>query len=806
MGLPENNSNTLSLKSMLPVAPNEALTKGATYVGIDFGTSTTVVSIASIVNGEQKIKAFPIRLTQILADGTRYESEKMPSVIAWYNKKLLVGEGASNLKYTLTKGKDIWYSFKMELGEDLGAKYYNSEVCDIEGIKIRNPKDCARILFMYIRNLIDKYCADNGLSKNVKYAVSIPASFEANQRKELMEALETNGMTVAHQSLIDEPNAAFISYVHESEDSDRPLIISPHYNSKVLVFDFGAGTCDISILEIGKSVNGLYSNNISISKFLKLGGDDIDRYLTFNYIMPRLFEYNEVRSEDFLTSERQYIATQLYKIAEQLKVLLCKRIANKMYQFEIPANYKESKERETITVPVRIETTKGILKQNEFFLTVKELSDAMKVFMKKSRIATQIKGQDEYNNIFMSINSAIEKAKVERKEIDYVLLIGGSAQNPFIQETLKKEFEDSKLLVPEDLQTHVSKGAAIHSLLMNGMNKCIIQPITSEPILVITKDMSPRVIMPAGSVIPSDTCVIDDLVTTRDHQEVVELPICVGNAKKMLFNLKINLPEGVAVNTPVQLVMEISADKLLFAQASCMGIKCTVEPQNPFANKELTTEERIVLVAERQANLEAMQNNGFPTENGLINLRKAYEKAGQTFKAAETFERQTELYPNPDNYNNIGVLYNNAGVKDKAIEFYEKAYQNNPHSSTINFNLGHSLMDKDPQRARQLINAAYKANSTDGATMITLARLERKAGNVERARELENEAYDMLMKKWKTDTLAKHEYSWLSTVADRLGHKDVAKDVLQSQPGIGNEKYYDDDNLTRTRSNEIDIF
>ncbi|MBO7144954.1 MAG: Hsp70 family protein [Salinivirgaceae bacterium] len=790
---------------MLPTAPNEALMKGATYVGIDFGTSTTVVSIASIVNGEQKIKSFPIRLTQILEDGTRYESEKMPSVIAWYNKKLLVGEGASNLKYTLTKGKDIWYSFKMELGEDLGAKYYNSEVCDIEGIKIRNPKDCARILFMYIRNLIDKYCADNGLSKNVKYAVSIPASFEANQRKELMEALETNGMTVAHQSLIDEPNAAFISYVHESEDSDRPLIISPHYNSKVLVFDFGAGTCDISILEIGKSVNGLYSNNISISKFLKLGGDDIDRYLTFNYIMPRLFEYNEVRSEDFLTSERQYIATQLYKIAEQLKVLLCKRIANKMYQFEIPANYKESKERETITVPVRIETTKCILKQDEFFLTVKELSDAMKVFMKKSRIATQIKGQDEYNNIFMSINSAIEKAKVERKEIDYVLLIGGSAQNPFIQETLKKEFEDSKLLVPEDLQTHVSKGAAIHSLLMNGMNKCIIQPITSEPILVITKDMSPRVIMPAGSVIPSNTCVINDLVTTRDHQDVVELPICVGNMNKMLFNLKINLPEGVAMNTPVQLVMEISADKLLLAQASCMGIRCTVEPQNPFANKELTTAERIVLVAERQANLEAMQNNGVPTKNGLINLRKAYEKAGQTFKAAETFERQTELYPNPDNYNGIGVLYANAGVKDKALDFYERAYQNNPHSSTINFNLGYNLLSKDPKRARQLIDAAYQADSSDGAIMITLAKMERKAGNVGRAQELENEAYDTLMKKWKTDTLAKHEYSWLSSLADDLGHNDVAREVRQSQPGIGNEKYYDDENLTRTRSNEIDI-
>lgn len=797
-------SNILSIRSLLPIISEAKLDKGSTFVGIDFGTSTTVVSIASQVNGEKKIKTLPIKLTQILEDGTKYQSEKLPSVIAWFNGKLLVGEGASNLKYTLTKGKNIWFSFKMEIGEDLGAKYYNSEVGDMAGIKIRNPKDCVRVFFMYLKMLITKYCQDNGLSDNIHYAVSIPASFEANQRKELMEALETNGMTISKQSLIDEPNAAFISYVHDSEDSEKPLLISPHYNSKVLVFDFGGGTCDISILEIGKSATGLYSKNIAISKFTKLGGDDVDRYITYKYIMPRFFEYNDVKAEDFRTKEKQFIATQLYKVAERLKILMSKRIANQMYQLEIPEHYKNSTERETINVAVTVDTMKGTLTQGSFFLTAKELSDTMQVFMKKSRIATQIKGQEDYNNIFMPIDSAIQKANVKRDEIDYVLLIGGSAQNPFIQETLNKDFDDSQILVPQDLQTHVSKGAAIHSLLMNGMNRCIIQPITSEPILVITKDTHPRVIMPAGSVIPSDTAIIDDLVTSRDSQDVIELPICVGNANKMLFNLRIELQGGVPVNTPVQLAIEINADKLLLAQASCMGIQCMVEPQNPFANKELTTEERIVLVAERQANLEAEQNHGTPTKNGLRKLREAYIKAGNSFRAAETLELQTELYPSPDNYNEIGVLYSNAGVEDKAIEFYERAYQNNPESSSINFNLGHSLMRKDPQRARQLINKAYEKNPTDSATMITLARMERQAGNGVRAKELEEQAYDMLMRKWKTETLASHEYSWLSSLASDLGHYDIARQVRQSQPGLEAEKYYDEENLTRTRSNALD--
>ena len=174
---------------------------------------------------------------------------------------------------------------------------------------------------MYLNMLIKKYCQNNNLSDNILYAVSIPASFEANQRKELMEALESNGMNISKQSLIDEPNAAFISYIHDSEDSEKPLLISPHYNSKVLVFDFGGGTCDISILEIGKSTNGLYSKNVAISKFTKLGGDDVDRYITFNYLLPRFLEANNVRVEDFRTKELQYIATQLYKVAERLKIL-----------------------------------------------------------------------------------------------------------------------------------------------------------------------------------------------------------------------------------------------------------------------------------------------------------------------------------------------------------------------------------------------------------------------------------------------------------------------------------------------------
>lgn len=790
---------------MLPSALNTQLATKATFVGIDFGTSTTVVSIATKESGEEKIKTLPIKLTQILEDGTIYQSEKLPSVIAWYNGRLLVGEGASNLKYTLTKGKNIWFSFKMEIGEDLGAKYYNSEVGDMEGVKIRNPKDCVRVFFMYLNMLIKKYCQDNGLSDNIMYAVSIPASFEANQRKELMEALESNGMNISKQSLIDEPNAAFISYVHDSEESEKPLLISPHYNSNVLVFDFGGGTCDISILEIGKSTNGLYSKNIAISKFTKLGGDDVDRYITFKYILPRFFEANNVSDDDFITKERQYIATQLYKVSERLKILLCKKISNQMYQLEIPDYIKSNSDKASITIPVSVETKKGLLTQSEFFLSIKELVEVMSVFMKPSLMPSSIKGQEEYNNIFMPIESAIKKANVCKSEIDYVLLIGGSAQNPFIQEALKKYFDDSEILVPQDLQTHVSKGAAIHSLLMNGINKCIIQPITSEPIFVITKDTTNKVLIPAGTTIPCDTVVIDDLIPTKDHQEAIELPICVGNENKMLFNLKITRDGGFLTTAQVTLALEITADKLLLAKAHCMGVSCMVEPQNPFANKELSTEERIVLRAEREANIETERNGGIPTKNCLISLRKAYEDAGNDFKAAETLEQQNEIYPNPEEYNLIGVYYHNSGNRDKAIDFFERALDHNPNDYWANFNLGNTLFYRDLKRARQYLNKAYELNPFEPCINILLGRLDKREGKESEAKEKFQIAYDKYEQKWKANLFYNSDYGWFASVAEELGKKDKAYEIRSAKPKIEQTTYYDEENLTQTRTKSLTI-
>lgn len=797
--------NKITTSSILPAIRNSALMAGKTYVGIDFGTSTTVVSIASYDAAGDCISTKSIRLGQMLPDGTLHSSEIIPSVIAWVNNHILVGEGASQLKYILKKGKNIWYSFKMELGEDLGAKYYDSELREVAPFFIRNPKDCARVFFSYLKYLIERYCDENHTSKDISYAVSIPASFEANQRKDLLDSLMANNMKISKQALIDEPNAAFISYVVSRANDGEPMFINPDYNSKVLVFDFGGGTCDISMLEIGKNTNGFFSKNIAISKFTKLGGDDIDRYITYHYLMPRFLEANSKKKEQFRTNERKQIAQALYKVAERLKIMINKNLAALTNDYVIP-RIKDSDVKTEITSPVSIYTNKGELKQDSFYLTNKELTETMNVFLKQGFMkTTRIKGEDEYNSIFTPIESAIKKSNTPKDEIDYILFIGGSAQSPYIQAALKGYFEDSEMLVPRNLQTHVSQGAAIHSVLYNGMNKCLIQPITSESILIITKDERPKVILPAGTQIPCDTVMVDDLVSSREGQKTIELPICVGNTNKLLFNLKIEsqMPSGFPVNTPIQLVFEVNSDKMLITRSSCMGMVCQVEPLNPFANKELSTEERVALKAERQANLEAEQNGGVPSKQSLVALRNAYDKAGNTFKAAETYELQNELYPDASSLNSIGVYYNNAGATDKAIEFYELALENNPNNKYANANLGSTIKNSNPARAKQLLQKAIDVDPDHDIALVELARLKKQAGDMEEAEIMFRRVYDMYKKKWMTNSLPDYAYGWFSSVAEELDEKEFAKEIRASKPKQEAEAYYDKENLAKTKTNML---
>jgi molecular chaperone DnaK len=799
----------INIKSLFPALRNTQVARPATdifntsFIGIDFGTSTTVVSIATIDKETKEISTKPIWLNQKLDDGAIMSSEKIPTVIAWYNSQLLVGKGAADLKYQLKKGVNVWYSFKMELGEDLGSKYYNSELDRNSSSPILNPKDAAKVFFQYLKAQIDRYIRTNNLPTNMQFAVSIPASFEANQRKELIFALEQNGISINKQSLIDEPNAAFLSYVQVSSSENEPLTLPEGDNPKVLVFDFGAGTCDVSILELGKDLNGIYSKNLSISKFEKLGGDDIDRLIAIDFLFPQLLNESGKTQEDFRTPEKNRIITQLLKQAEQLKIMICENISLKMSNRILP---KESTSKDYVSVGNRVEidTRKGILTLSEPKLSYAEFNEAMTAFLKStSLVPYRTKNvTDEFATIFSPIQTALKKASLSKDEIDYVLFIGGSSKNPYVQAALKEHFKESELLIPRELQTHVSAGASIHSLIYNGFNKNIIQPITSEPFLVITKDETPKVILKAGTHIPCELIAIDDLVTNQDGQQAIELPICLGSINKLLYNIKIvsSSSVGFKVNTPVKLELEITTDKLLLARATSDGHSVMVEPINPFANKELTSEQRIVLKAERQANIEAEQNGGKPTKAGLEALYKAYEKVGNDLRAAETLELLNEIYPSIHNYNQIGVLFSSAGYDEKALEYYQLAYQKDKDATTA-FNYAYKLKGKDKAQFKEILEESLRLEPDKPHSLYELGKLLKREQD-QKGKEMIQKAFESWKRKFESNRMSESDYSWLSSASEELGMREFAQQVRDSKPKIYGEKLYNSENITITSREE----
>lgn len=795
----------ITISSLFPAIRSTQIAKtpidifNTTFIGIDFGTSTTVVSLATLSKDTKEITTETLWLNQKMVDGTPMSAEKIPTVIAWFNNQLLVGKGAADLKYQLKKGVNVWYSFKMELGEDLGSKYYNSELGRNSDFPILNPKDATKVFFQYLKAQIDRFIRTKNLPGHLQFAVSIPASFEANQRKELVQALEQNGISMNKQALIDEPNAAFLSYVQTSSNENNSLRIPDGDNPKVLVFDFGAGTCDVSILELGKDLKGIYSKNLAISKFEKLGGDDIDRFIALEYLLPQLLKENGFNSSDFRTPEKNRIVTQLLKAAEQLKIMICDTVALQMNNKILPVS-AISKDYVSVGNNIQIDTRKGLLTFSEPKLSYQQFNEVMKTFLKSASTisAKHSEGQSEFVSVFSPIQTALKKANFTKDEIDYVLFIGGSSKNPYVQAALKEHFKESDLLIPRDLQTHVSTGAAIHSLVYNGFNKNIIQPITSEPFLVITKDETAKVILKAGTHIPCELIVIDDLVTANDGQQAIELPICIGNINKLLYNIKIVCGDsnGFKRNTPVRLELEINPDKLLLARASAVGQSVFVEPINPFANRELSTEERLVLKAERQANIEAEHNGGRPTKEGLTVLYRAYAKVGNDLRAAETLELLNELYPNKQHYNEIGVLYSNAGYDDKALENYKLGFEQNKNATTA-FNYAHSLKNKDRQKFKEILEETLQLDPNMPHAIYELGRLLKKENNPKGV-EMIRKAFDKWKHKFDTNTMSESDYSWLSSAADDLGLRDLAQQVRQSKPKYESDGLFNSENLTKS--------
>ncbi|MBW4512190.1 MAG: Hsp70 family protein [Scytonematopsis contorta HA4267-MV1] len=772
----------------------------ATYVGIDFGTSTTTVSY-SVIDDEMPVKTEPMPIPQLLPDGRIYESHLVPTVIAWHNEQLLVGVGASSLKTKLQHGTNLWSSFKMQLGEDLGPTYFNSKLSSGHPVAVvENGDDAAKVFFTFLKEKIECFVQEESLPTKIYYSVSVPASFESNQRSSLLNALNHAGIQLRSRLLIDEPNAAFLSYLAEASLNNLGSLNIPESSPlHILVFDFGAGTLDISILEIGRNERSFYSKNLAISRFTALGGDDIDKKIVEKVLLKQLCSQNICSVDDFRTADlNKRIIPQLQKTAEELKILVCKAVSSQMVSNRLPALATST---DVITLNRTIEI---ILPKNKLTLNNPNISysDFFKV------MGEFCAGTDDSISIFAPIESSLYKADLTNDDLDMILLIGGSSANPYVQSALQEYFENCEIEIPRDLRSHVSMGAAINSFLLNGLSLSVINPIVSEPILLIARD-GLQMLIAAGTEITGIEKEFD-FVTGANVQQQIEIPLCVGNENKILTVIDIYSDNSACFepNTWVRVKCSLSEDKVLSVTATIAGKQVVATLINPGANRELTTEERLVFEAEKLANKMAARNGGKPTVPGLMNLVRACEKAKNYLRAAETMELVQMLDKNNRHETNICHYYDKAGKSKQAATWAKIAYDNK--KTAINaFNLAlFKKTSNNYQEYESLMEECLQLDDNPITAFVYYGSYLMSKNNevqVNRGRQMSEKGFDYLYKMFVEDELPNKGYPILISAAKALGKNDIVK-LVESSYEEKNRKssFYDENNLLAGQINNLE--
>lgn len=433
------------------------------------------------------------------------------------------------------------------------------------------------------------------------------------------------------------------------------------------------------------------------------------------------------------------------------------------------------------TTDFSIPTNSGTLTIGKLWLSYADFINTMKVFFKTPLFSnfgayTVKEQQKRYNSIQAAINTALAKAHVNKDEVDYVIMIGGSSKNPFVQQKLKKIFSEATVMLPRDLQSLVSQRASIHSILTNAFDIQAVRPITGESIMVISQTGNVPVI-PAGTEVPFSVTV-KDVFTTRDQTyKEIEIPICVGSDKKMLYNLKLRRQNGEIFpeDTPVTILFNMDNDKILKVKVDALGQEWDAVCENPLDNMALTDGEVKVLKAQRASYVSAENNgNSRPTASALDALSRAYEANHQDFMAAETLEERIQYYPTSSLYNRIGVLFHNSGNYNRAIIYFRKALRNEPHNATVNNNLGHDLyIIGDYESARLHLEKAIELKGDYAIALTVLAKLEGSEKNEQRSLELYKRAFNIFNRRWEDNDFNNCERGWFTSVARKLNEDEI---------------------------------
>lgn len=668
--------------------------KEGVYYGIDLGTTYTVITQVDVIDIKPGDGYIPVKIITIPQhspfeyDGSD-QSEMIASILGVDKKgKMYVGNKLYLLKGhpDFIKDENLFYHWKLDLGLSLKPLYRNAAREDID--------DASKVAGKLLN-----YCRLNHFQKDriwENVVITVPASFQANQRQDVLQAVEYARIKRDEQMLIDEPNAAFLGYLNDASDKEKKKIFTK-ISTHILVVDFGGGTCDLSVLKIEKPEKiQLKISNLAISRYNDLGGQDIDSLIAELYLLPYfLKKYKEV---DFSSKDiEEIIMPQLSVIAEKLKIDLARTVATRYIWYnDIPEESEIISKLENHSIV----HAGAEYKVEEFSLSFNEFRKINKHIFTSNEYQLQV-----VDKVIQSVPSVVKdilkKANLRFTDIHNVLFVGGSVQNMmFVQETMYL-FSDAQALIPGRSDLLIAKGAAIYSFYKNALGIELLQPISSDTIGVILHNTPFYPIIEAGKPLPISV-LLPDFTTQSVFQSMVNIPFCVNNEENIVGELDFTLPRIMTKEDVISIKANLSIDKVftveIYAEDELLSKK---QLNNPYILANASKQERKLqemLIALDNAKL---HNNTSQEKTLLENLIFEYYDLGNYTRAGTLGEEWLKKFDKTSiQVNNLlFCAYNNLGNRRKARFHLEQGLKYSPSNSTLNYNMGIQIEEEEGSKA-----------------------------------------------------------------------------------------------------------